>query len=136
MSVAAWSPLGGGVLTGKFSTPGGPDGPTRMSADSISEGDQAVARGVQDVADELGASASQVALAWTMAGSRAVHPILGVRRLGQLHDNLGALDITLPTESMNQLEAATSFDIGFPHDFIRDMQSFVYGDAGALVDES
>ena len=67
---------------------------------------------------------------------RAVHPILGVRRLGQLHDNLGALDITLPTESMDRLEAATGFDIGFPHDFIRDMQSFVFGDAGALVDES
>jgi len=30
---------------------------------------------------------------------------------------------------------ATGFDIGFPNDFIRDMQSFVYGQAGALVDE-
>lgn len=136
MSVAAWSPLGGGVLTGKFTTPSAPDEPTRMSADSISERDHAVARAVQDVADELHVSASQVALAWTMTHSRAVHPIIGVRRLDQLHDNLGAVNITLPTELVSRLNAATRFDIGFPHDFIRDMQSFVYGDAGALVDES
>lgn len=135
MVVAAWSPLGGGVLTGKFSSPAGPDGPTRVSADSISERDHAVTRVVQDVADELGASASQVALAWTMARSLAVHPIVGTRSLDQFRDNLGAMSITLPTELIARLDAASGFDVGFPHDFIRDMQSFVYGEAGALVDE-
>jgi aryl-alcohol dehydrogenase-like predicted oxidoreductase len=135
MSVAAWSPLGGGVLTGKFSAPGGPEGPTRVQADSINERDHAVVQVVQDVAAELGATASQVALAWTMTRSRAVHPIVGVRHLDQLHDNLGALDVALPTELLDRLEAATEFEIGFPHDFIRDMQTFVYGEVGAMVDD-
>jgi aryl-alcohol dehydrogenase-like predicted oxidoreductase len=135
MSVAAWSPLGGGVLTGKFSTPGGAEGPTRVQADSINEGDHAVVQVVQEVAAELGATASQVALAWTMTRSRAVHPIVGVRHLDQLRDNLGALDIALPAELLARLEAATEFKVGFPHDFIRDMQSFVYGEVAALVDD-
>jgi aryl-alcohol dehydrogenase-like predicted oxidoreductase len=90
---------------------------------------------VRDVADELGASVSQVALAWTMARSPAVHPIVGVRRLDQLHDNLGAADVTLPPEAVDRLDAASAFDIGFPHDFIRDMQDFVFGDAGTRPED-
>jgi aryl-alcohol dehydrogenase-like predicted oxidoreductase len=135
MSVAAWSPLGGGALSGKFTNPAGAAGPTRLTADSISKHDHTVAQVVQGVADELGASASQVALAWTMTHSRAVHPIVGVRTLDQLTDNLGALDVVLTPELTSRLEAANAFDLGFPHDFIRDMQSFVYGDAGSLVDD-
>jgi aryl-alcohol dehydrogenase-like predicted oxidoreductase len=65
MSVAAWSPLGGGVLSGKFTRPGGTADVTRLPADSISERDHAVAQVVQDVAAKLGATPSQVALAWT-----------------------------------------------------------------------
>ena len=129
MSVAAWSPLGGGVLSGKFTRPGGADAPTRIPADSISERDHAVARAVHNIADELGATSSQVALAWTMVRSPAVHPILGIRRLDQLHDNLGAADLFLPSEAVDRLDAASAFDVGFPHDFIRDMQDFVFGDA-------
>jgi aryl-alcohol dehydrogenase-like predicted oxidoreductase len=133
MTVAAWSPLGGGVLTGKYTAPGGADGRTRLPADSISGRDQAIARAVQMIAVELGASASQVALAWTMTRSQAVHPILGVRRLDQLQDNLQALDVRLPPEVVTRLEAATGFEIGFPHDFIADMQTFVFGEAAGHV---
>jgi hypothetical protein len=64
-----------------------------------------------------------------------VHPIVGVRRLDQLLDNLGALDLSLPPQAVEQLEATTAFDIGFPNDFLRDMQSFVHGEVGARVDD-
>ncbi len=133
-SVAAWSPLGGGVLSGSFTRPGGPPDRTRIPAGSVSEHDLAVAQAVQEVADGLGASPSQVALAWTTARSRAVHPVVGARRLDQLADNLGAVDLVLPPDALARLDAATGFDVGFPHDFIRDMQGFVFGEAGALVD--
>jgi aryl-alcohol dehydrogenase-like predicted oxidoreductase len=66
------------------------------------------------VADQLGATSSQVAIAWTRAHSRAVHPILGVRSLGQLQDNLGGLEVTLPADAVTHLEAAASFELGFP----------------------
>nr|WP_322756443.1 aldo/keto reductase [Frankia sp. Cas3] len=83
MTVAAWSPLAGGILSGKYTRPGRADARTRLSPESISEHDRAIARAVQDVADELGATASQVAIAWTRTHSRAIHPILGARRLDQ-----------------------------------------------------
>jgi hypothetical protein len=120
---------------GRSPAPTPPSGhPTRVAAGSISERDLGVARAVQEVADGLGTSPSRVALAWTTARSRAVHPIVGARRLEQLLDNLGAADLTLPSDALARLDAAGEFDVGFPHDFIRDMQGFVFGEAGALVD--
>jgi aryl-alcohol dehydrogenase-like predicted oxidoreductase len=136
MSVAAWSPLGGGVLSGKYTLPGGTRDGSRLSAGSVTEREHAIVRAVRAVAGELGASASAVALAWAMTRSRAVHPILGVRRLDQLQDNLHALNIQLPPESVAQLEAATGFEIGFPHDFITDMHTFVFGEAAERVDRA
>ncbi len=50
---------------------------------------------MSEVAAELGASPSQVAIAWTLARSRAVHPIVGARDAEQLADNLGAVDVDL-----------------------------------------
>jgi aryl-alcohol dehydrogenase-like predicted oxidoreductase len=136
MSLAAWSPLGGGVLSGKYTCPDGTQDSARLPAASITQRQHAIARAVRGVADELGASASQVALAWTMTRSRAVHPILGVRRLDQLQDNLQALNIHLTPESVAQLEAATGFEIGFPHDFITGMHTFVFGEAAERVDQA
>ncbi|MBO0841479.1 MAG: aldo/keto reductase, partial [Sciscionella sp.] len=73
LSVAVWGPLASGVLSGKYTRSGGPGAaPTRVSADSLSEHDHEVARAVQAVADELGTSCAQVAIAWTMAHSPAV----------------------------------------------------------------
>ncbi len=134
MSVAAWGPLAGGVLSGKFTRPGPAEAGTRVAAESLSERDRSVARVVQDVADELGATPPQVAIAWTMARSRAVHPIIGARRLDQLVDNLGALRCSLPREALSRLEAATGFQVGFPTDFIAGTAAFVYGEAGRRVD--
>lgn len=134
MTVAAWSPLAGGVLSGKYTRPGGSEAGGRFAAESLSQHDLAVARVVQDVADELGVTPSQVAIAWTMVRSRAVHPILGARRLDQLTDNLGALDCVLPTEAVAQLDAATGFDIGFPANFIADTASWVLGESNLDVE--
>jgi aryl-alcohol dehydrogenase-like predicted oxidoreductase len=100
----------------------------------VSEHDASVARAVQDVADELGISPSQVAIAWTMRRSRAVHPILGARRLDQLLDNLGALECALPDAAAERLEAATGFAVGFPTDFIAETSGWVFGEANDRLD--
>lgn len=134
LSVAAWGPLASGLLSGKFHRTATPEVGTRVSADSISQRERAIADAVVDVAATLGASPAQVALAWTMSRSRTVHPILGARKASQLTDNLGALDLTLPQESLAALEAATEFAVGFPTDFIEETRGFVYGPAGTLVD--
>jgi aryl-alcohol dehydrogenase-like predicted oxidoreductase len=129
MTVAAWSPLANGVLSGKFTAPSAEAGPTRVDPASLSEHDLAVAREVQAVAEDLGASPAQVALAWTMAHAPRVHPIVGARRLDQLEDNLGAAALALPADAAARLEAVTSFQRGFPLDFIEETGRWVFGAA-------
>lgn len=133
LAIAAWSPLAGGVLSGKFTSGAGP-GKTRIAADKISERDLAIARVVRDVADEIGASPSQVAIAWTASRHPGVHPIVGARRLDQLADNLGAVTVTLDAEARDRLDKASTITLGFPYDFIRETAGFVYGAAGERVD--
>jgi aryl-alcohol dehydrogenase-like predicted oxidoreductase len=106
---------------------------TRLDPATLDDRTHAVARVVREVADELGAAPAQVAIAWTMARSRSVHPIVGARRVEQLRDNLGALDVQLPPEACARLEAATGFTLGFPSDFINETSSWVFG--AALVDQ-
>jgi aryl-alcohol dehydrogenase-like predicted oxidoreductase len=131
MTVAAWSPLGGGLLSGKYSRPGAEG---RLATGSISEHDLAVATAVQEVADELGVTPSQVAIAWVRTQSPAVHPIVGARTVEQLQDNLGALDCVLPDELSRRLAGATGFTAGFPTDFIAQASSWVFGEASRRVD--
>src|SRR6266851_1107138 len=134
MTVAAWSPLAGGILSGKFSRPGGPEPGTRISAAAITRQQREVATLVRDLADDLGATTAQVAIAWMRRRSPAIHPIIGARRVDQLLDNLGATNVDLPGEAMARLDAAAEPDLGFPATFIRDTSSWVFG-AADLDDE-
>ncbi|MEU5784939.1 aldo/keto reductase [Micromonospora lupini] len=127
LTVTAWSPLGGGVLSGKYGT-AAPGERTRLNRDAISDRDLGVARVVQDVAGELGVTPAQVALAWTRRRN-GVLPIIGARTLDQLRDNLGCTAVTLPPELVTRLEAATGFDLGFPADFIAQTTPWVLGAA-------
>lgn len=135
MTVAGWSPLSGGVLSGKYTRPEAADPGTRLDAGSISDHARAVAQTVQEVADELGATCSQVSIAWTRLRSRQVHPILGARNVDQLIDNLGGMDLDLPPEAARRLEDATGFDVGFPSDFIAETSPWVFGRTFDRVDE-
>ncbi|OHV40582.1 MULTISPECIES: aldo/keto reductase [Pseudofrankia] len=151
LGVTVWSPLGGGVLSGKYTPPPStplpgppPSGPpptesgadqasdltrTRLSAESLTDRDLAVARSVRAIADELGVTPSQVAIAWTRSRSVAILPILGARRVDQLRDNLGALDVTLSPDLVDRLDDATGFSPGFPTDFIDQNSPWVFGAA-------
>jgi aryl-alcohol dehydrogenase-like predicted oxidoreductase len=134
LSVAAWGPLAGGVLSGKFTAGAPPSEPTRVAAESIGDRERTVALLVTEIAAELGVSPAQVAIAWIMARSPTLHPIIGARRLDQLVDNLGAAQIVLPAEVCDRLDAATAIELGFPAEFIAGTASWVYGEAGKLVD--
>lgn len=134
MTVAAWGPLAGGVLSGKFTRPGGVATSTRVAPETVSARDHATARAVLDVADDLGATASQVAIAWTRARSRAIHPIIGARNVEQLTDNLGVIDLVLPDDAVQRLAGATEFDVGFPTDFLDDTNPWVFGEASGRID--
>lgn len=130
MSVAAWGPLAGGILSGKFTGAADPGANTRVDPRSLTARDHAVARAVQEAAGELGATPAQVAIAWTRARSAAVHPIVGANGLKQLIDNLGAADLVLPEEAVRRLESAAEFEIGFPGDFLAECEAdpWVFGE--------
>jgi aryl-alcohol dehydrogenase-like predicted oxidoreductase len=127
LSVAAWSPLAGGILSGKFTIGNAPAGGTRVAAGSISEHDLDVARAVDAIAVEIGTTSAAVALAWTMSRSPSIHPIIGARTLTQLNDNLGTVGLALPPEAVSRLEETAPFTVGFPNDFIDSTRDWVFG---------
>jgi aryl-alcohol dehydrogenase-like predicted oxidoreductase len=137
LAVAAWSPLGGGVLAGKYRPGEARPKDTRFSeggwGDSfLTERNLAIAATVTEVARELGRTPSQVALAWLLRRpGNVVIPILGARSLAQLQDNLGCLDCPLESDQLRRLDQASAVDLGFPHDFLGlpMVQRMVHGSA-------
>ncbi|MGV9817731.1 aldo/keto reductase [Nocardia xishanensis] len=140
LGVIPWSPLGSGVLTGKY---GRADLEQRIEASaagtrknvaaangSLTERGLAIADVVQEVAAQLGKTPSQVAIAWTLRNPGVTSPIIGARTAAQLEDNLGALDVEFDANQLDRLENATAVDLGFPHEFLsRPMtRSVTFGD--------
>ncbi|SNT59475.1 Predicted oxidoreductase [Streptosporangium subroseum] len=128
LSVAAWAPLARGVLAGRFTRTDATTG-SRINRADVSERGLDIARQVDAVADDLGVTSSQVALAWIRAHHSWVHPIIGARTLDQLTDNLASLELELPEEAVRRLDEASRIDLGFPQDFIEKSRDFVYGSA-------
>ncbi len=129
LTVAAWSPLADGILSGKFTQAGAARNGARVDPASLSEHQHEVASAVREIADGLDVSPAQVAIAWTRSRSLAVAPIIGARRLGQLQDNLGAADLELAADVISRLDAVAPLDPGFPSDFIHGNTSWVFGAA-------
>ena len=117
LSVTPWSPLGGGVLTGKY-LDDGPGGRLSDKAPQRSERNLAIAREVVAVAEEADLSPAQVAIAWLRAQGDDVIPILGASKLSQLEDNLGALDVELSHAQLHRLDDASEISLGFPGEFL------------------
>jgi diketogulonate reductase-like aldo/keto reductase len=97
----------------------------------------AIAREVIAVADELGATPSQVAIAWVRAQQWLTVPIIGARSESQLRDNLGGLELELPEEAVERLSAASGFDVGFPRSFLESehVRGLIFGDTFELIDD-
>jgi aryl-alcohol dehydrogenase-like predicted oxidoreductase len=146
LGVTLWSPLGKGVLTGKYTSrdldhggdSAGVEG-TRKAAGAmnghLTERSLAIAEVVKTVATELGRTPAQVALAWTLLNDSVTAPIIGVRTLSQLEDNLGALEVELPDDACARLEQASSVALGFPHDVLSrpSTMAAVFGDTKVSV---
>jgi len=70
-------------------------------------------------AEKLGISPIALSLAWNLDRPGVVAPIIGPKSLSQLEDNLAALTITLPDETVQRIDEASSPQLGYPHDFLR-----------------
>jgi aryl-alcohol dehydrogenase-like predicted oxidoreductase len=119
LGVVAWSPLAGGVLTGKYHGEGNADG-ARMNnerlKDSLPKEQRAapIISAVKSVAEQTSRSMAQVALAWLRHRTMPVIPIIGARKVSQLQDNLASLDLELSAEHLKSLDGASHIELGFP----------------------
>lgn len=110
----AWSPLGRGVLTGKYrsGTPadsrGADDGWSRWLAEYLGPGPSAVVEAVSRAAEGLGHTPAQVALAWVRDRPTVAAAVVGARTPAQLKELLGADQVALPPEIILALDDVSS----------------------------
>lgn len=138
LGVTAWSPLGGGVLTGKYNQPTPVDGRLSQmdSSFAISHRDLQIAETVMAIAGEIDRSPARVALNWLISRPDSVIPILGARRLSQFQDNLACLDFELTPEQIDRLDAVSAIDLGFPGEFLarQFVRDFLFGGLRDSID--
>lgn len=108
IAATTWSPLGGGVLTGKYRK--GEKGRAEGFGGRVFQPENSVIRSVTidtvlAIAEELNASPDQVALAWAMTHGGV--PIIGPRTLAQARSNLGAAKVRLSADQLERLDLAS-----------------------------
>ncbi|MCJ8206824.1 aldo/keto reductase [Pseudomonas sp. RGM2987] len=109
LGIVTWSPLGGGMLTGKYRA--GEKGRAEGFGGRVFQPENSAQRTqildtLLSIAQEVGVNAGQVAIAW--AGTHGAIPILGPRSQAQLTENLGALSIALSVEQIHRLDAVSN----------------------------
>ena len=110
VAVVPWSPLARGFLAGNRSRGGGAR-TDRAGKDALaekffgSETDHAIVDEVAAVASGLGRSPAEVAYAWSMSRPAVTAPIVGATKLEQLDQAIAAVDLELPPEAVERLEA-------------------------------
>jgi aryl-alcohol dehydrogenase-like predicted oxidoreductase len=120
LGVLPWSPLGRGVLTGKYRH--GRPADSRAASPHfelfvsryLDPRCSAIVESVVTAADGLGVSPLEVALAWVRDRPGVVAPILGARSVGQLLGALQVEEITLPAEISHALDDVSAIDFGYP----------------------
>jgi len=118
MTVTPWAPLGGGVLSGKYLR--GEQGRVKPESNRLNEHNVNITKAVVAIADELGVSASHVALQWTMSQGFSCIPIVGATKVSQLQDNLKTINVTLSDDHLKQLDEVSKINLGFPGEFFRE----------------
>ena len=139
LSVTAWAPLAAGVLTGKYTRGDRSDSKRQAANDArgrTSDAALAIAREVDRVADELGASSAQVAAAWVAAQGYRFIPIVGARKVEQILDTMGAPRVQLTPAQLGRLDELSRPSLGFPHDFLRstNVRDMVRGEIRTRID--
>jgi len=134
LGVTPWSPLKGGILSGKY---------TRENASTF-EGSRAALTGgpteeaytiidqLKIIADALDTDVAAVALAWVQSRPGVTSTIIGARRIDQFDANVAALDVKLTAEQTASLDALSTPRLNFPAEFIANLSSSL-AHSGATV---
>lgn len=116
LGMVGWSPLGGGVLTGKYRS--GATGRKEAMGGGLfhAESDSrqtATIDLLQAIGEETSSNPARVATAWVKA--RGVLPILGPRSVSQFQDTLRSIEVNLSDEQIARLNEVSAIDLGYPH---------------------
>jgi aryl-alcohol dehydrogenase-like predicted oxidoreductase len=121
IGAALWSPLGGGLLTGKYRA--GSEGRltewNRLVHNEDGPAKVATVDAVIAAGERLGVTPAQVSVAWLLERARrsptGVVPVIGPRTVEQLDGYLGALDVRLDSATYDELDQVSGIDLGQPH---------------------
>ena len=159
IGVTAWSPLAGGLLTGKYynkefqgqmahgeqqntSEKGRLTIISSRSGDPINimfkDKDMLITEQVSKIANEIGCSPAQVSLNWIRQQGKErkkIIPIIGARKEYQIKENLECLNFELTKEQLNRLEEISKIELGFPYDFLHSdkIKEIIYGGTFASI---
>ncbi len=126
LGVLPWSPLAGGVLTGKYERKDlltqAADMSSRkninLATGRLTDKALDIAEVAKAVAEEQNRSAAQIALAWTLLNPAVTSPIIGARTFEQFEDNVAALEVVFTEDQINRLNAVSEIEMCFPHTMI------------------
>ncbi|GII55446.1 aldo/keto reductase [Planotetraspora thailandica] len=131
LGLTAWSPIGGGLLTGKYRrTEGGLSGAGRLGIGEnqrpIGDRDWQVIETLESVAADLGRSMAQVAINWVATQPAVGSVIIGASSTEQLDGNLASLDFEIPQEARRRLDEAGAPPAASPYAmFTPEYQSWI-----------
>jgi aryl-alcohol dehydrogenase-like predicted oxidoreductase len=118
LGLMVWSPLAGGLLSGKF----GPGAPAQNNARRATfdfppvdtDRGWACVAAMREIGDAHGVSVARVALAWLLAKPAVMSVIIGARTVEQLDDNLAAADLELTAEEIAGLDEVSALPAEYP----------------------
>jgi aryl-alcohol dehydrogenase-like predicted oxidoreductase len=129
LGIIPWSPLGGGMLTGKYRQGEKPGEGTRFGAAGpfqeiwvrrvLRDRNYEIVEVVVSEAARLGVTPIALSLAWNLARPGVVAPIIGPKSVQQLADNLTALDVEVPAETMDRIDQVSAPRLPYPQNFYR-----------------
>jgi aryl-alcohol dehydrogenase-like predicted oxidoreductase len=118
LGLLVWSPLAGGLLSGKFTRGGAVDNDARRTKFTFPPVDQEKAYDIVDVmrtvAERHSATVAQIALAWLLHQPSVTSVIIGAKKTSQLKDNLGAVEVKLNAEDLKHLDEVSKLRPEYP----------------------
>ncbi len=118
LGLMVWSPLAGGLLSGKFGPGSNNDTSSRRATFDFPPVNRDRAwecvAVMREVGEAHGVSVARVALAWLLAKPHVMSVIIGAKTVEQLDDNLAAVDLTLTLEEMERLDAVSALPSEYP----------------------
>lgn len=118
LGLMVWSPLAGGLLSGKYDRDGtGPEGARRASFDFPPVNrDRAFAAidVMREIGNAKGVSVAQIALAWLLHQKHVMSVIIGAKSVEQLDDNLAAITVSLNEDELKRLADVSTLPAEYP----------------------